>query len=139
MHIFPPLPLCGLLCSLLLPSCYRRHLPVSLTLYIKLIFLTVLVFFVSCFTVSQYHSRHIIINVSRSKCEYFVFSVSDAEACTFHEMYIVDLTGWMYGWMDEWMDGVYSLLCKTQRLFRPHEREMYLLFVPFEQLVQHVF
>lgn len=89
---------------------------------------------VSCFIVSQYHGRHIIINVSRSKCEYFVFSVFDMEVCTFHEMYIVDLIGWMY----EWMDGVYSLLCKTTSVFVPM-RQMYLLFVPFEQLVQHVF
>lgn len=131
MHIFPPL--CGLLCSFLLPSCYRWH-PSLLTLYIKLIsrslFLTVLVHFVLCFTVSQYHGRHIIINVSRSKCEYFVFSVFDMELCTFHEMYIVDLM--------RRMDGMYSLLCKTMSV-SSSERGVYLLCVPFEQLVQHVF
>lgn len=74
-------------------------------------FLTVLVFFVFCFTVSQYHGRQIIINVSRSKCEYFVFSVFDMEACTFHEMYIVDLMGWMNGWM------VCTVCCVKPRLF----------------------
>lgn len=72
-------------------------------------------------------SRHIFINVSRSKCEYFVFSVFDTETCTFHEMYIVALMGWM----DGWMDGVYSL-------FLPHERCIYYVSL-FEQLVQHVF
>lgn len=100
----------------LLPSCYGRHHRL-LTLYIRLIsqslffFLTVLVFFVFCYTVSQYHGRQIIINVSRSKCEYFVFSVFDMEACTFHEMYIVDLMGWMNGWM------VCTVCCVKPRLF----------------------
>lgn len=62
----------------------------------SVLFLTVLVFFVSCFTVSQYHGRHIIINVSRSKCEYFVFSVFDMEACTFHDIILLILwDGWM--------------------------------------------
>jgi len=53
-------------------------------------FLTALVF------VSEYRGRHIII-VSRSECEYFVSSVFDTEARTFHEMYIVHLVGWMDG------------------------------------------
>lgn len=113
--------LCGLLCSLL-PSCYRRPPSLFNTVYqidFSVLFLTVLVFFVSCFTVSQYHGRHIIINVSRSKCEYFVSSVFDMEACTFHEMYIVDLTGWM--------DGVYSLLCKTTSVSSSWERCIYYL------------
>lgn len=98
----------------LLPSCYGRH-PVSQHCisdwFLSLFFLTVLVFFVFCFTVSQYHGRQIIINVSRSKCEYFVFSVFDMEACTFHEMYIVDLMGWMNGWM------VCTVCCVKPRLF----------------------
>lgn len=93
---FSPL-LCGLLYSLLL-SCYRWH-PSLWTLYIKLIsqsFFLPCSYFVSCFTVSQYHGRHIIINVSRSKCEYFVFSVFDMEACTFHDIILLILwDGWM--------------------------------------------
>ena len=93
--------LCGLLCSS--SKLLRTTSPSLNTVYqidfsVSLFFLTVLVFFVFCYTVSQYHGRQIIINVSRSKCEYFVFSVFDMEACTFHEMYIVDLMGWMDGW-----------------------------------------
>lgn len=87
----------------------------------SLLFLPCSYTFVFCFTVSQYHGRHIIINVSRSKCEYFVFSVFDMEACTFHEMYIVDLMGWM--------DGVYSLLCKTTSVSSSRERERCIYYV----------
>lgn len=116
--------LLGFFCSLLLPSCYRVH-PSLLTLYITLIFhsffLTALVFFVFCFTVSQYHGRYKIINVSKSKCEYSVFSVFDMEACSFHEVYIVDLMGWM----DGWMDGVYSLLFKTTSVSASREQCIY--------------
>lgn len=84
---------------------------------ISLSFLTVLVNFrllLHCLSVS---CCYIIINVSRSKCEYFVFSVFDMEVCSFHEMYIVDLMGWM--------DCVYSLLCKITSVVSSWERCIY--------------
>lgn len=110
-------------CVFLLPSCY------SLIVYqidLSVLFLAVLVF---CFTVSQYHGRHIIINVSRSKCEYFVFSVFVMEACTFRQCILLILRA------DEWR-LVCTVLCETRSASSSRE---YLLFVPFEQLVQGIF
>lgn len=112
--------LCGLLCSSSseLLQMTSQSLNTVYQIDFSVLFLTVLVFFVFCFTVSQYHGRHIIINVSRSKCEYFVFSVFDMEACTFHEMYIVDLTRWMDGWCVQ--SVMWNHVC-----FRPHERDVF--------------
>lgn len=70
-------------------------------------------------SLSQYHSRRIIINVSRSKCEYFVFSVFDMELCTFSwSVYC-----WSHG-MDGW--HVHSLFCKTMSV---SSSERYIYYV----------
>lgn len=122
-----PLPLCGLLCCSC-SHCYRWHFSL-LTLYIVFIFqvsfsplLTVLVL--------------------------FVFFPSHNHLCVYIQVWrFCLLCIWYGGAYFSWnvycwalgMDGVYSLLCKTTSIFVLDRAEMYLLFVPFEQLVQHVF
>lgn len=108
-----------------LPSCYRWEFQ-SLDFFSSP-FPTVLV--LSCFSVLIGHQRrHIIINVSRSKCDYFVFSVFNMEACVLLMKCILLL------WQDGW---------SVQSYVKPHlfssSWEMYLLLVAFEQLVQRVF
>lgn len=110
-------------------SCYRWRQSL-LTLYITLISRAPFIpcsnaFCLMLHCLSQYHGWYIIINVSRSKCDYFVFSVFDMELCTFHEMYIVDLM--------RWMNGMYSPLCKNHVSFFLTERELYLL-CPFSTI-----
>lgn len=97
MHIFSPPSLWAVVfSSFKLLQMTSQSLNTVYQIDFSVLFLTVLVFFVSCFTVSQYHGRHIIIIVSRSKCEYFVFSVFDMEACTFHDIILLILwDGWM--------------------------------------------
>lgn len=74
------------------------------------------------------HQRHHIINVSRSKCDYLVFSVFDMEVCVLLMKCILLI------WQDGW---------SVQSYVNPHlfssSWEMYLLLVAFEQLVQRVF
>lgn len=119
MHIFSPPSLWAVVfSSFKLLQMTSQSLNTVYQIDFSVLFLTVLVFFVSCFTVSQYHGRHIIINVSRSKCEYFVFSVFDG-GVYFSWYYIVDLM--------RWMDGVYSLLCKTMSVSSSWERCIYYL------------
>lgn len=84
-----------------------------------------LVFFVSCVTVSQCHGCHLITNVSRSRCEYLVISVFDMDAVLFMKCI------WLLSW--DGMAGVYSPSCKATALLI-FIGEVYFLFVPFETI-----
>lgn len=88
-----------------LPSCYRRQFH-PLDFFFQSSSGNCACTLVLLFFGHQRH--HIIINVSQSKCDYLVFSVFDyGGVCTSHEMYIVDLAGWMEC----------TVLCKSTSVF----------------------
>lgn len=82
--------LCGLLCCS--SKLLQMRISISGFLFQSFSDCAVLLFF--CFFGHQ--RRHIIINVSRSKCDYFVFSVFDMEACVLLMKCILLL--WQDGW-----------------------------------------
>lgn len=90
-YFFPPF--------FLPPSCYRwnpqcvEHCESNWVLHLSSNVIVYFVFFF--FTVSSYHSHHIISNVSWIKCGYFLSSVFNMEPCISLCILLSSRVGWM--------------------------------------------
>lgn len=127
MHIFFFFFHCGLLCcsSKLLQMTFQSLNTVYHIDFSPFLTIARILFLLHCLSVSWPSHNHCVYIQVRIFCHLCIW---------YGGVYFSwNVYCWSHG-----MDGVYSLLCKTMSVF-VLMREMYLLFVPFEQLVQHVF